>query len=42
MHWKSEYHLGILGSAIIIAVAIDRFNEKFRLRRLAGQSRVAV
>ncbi len=36
MHWESEYRLGIVGSAIIVAVAIDRFNDKLRLRRIGG------
>jgi ribose/xylose/arabinose/galactoside ABC-type transport system permease subunit len=36
LHWKTEYQLIIVGSAIIIAVAIDSISEYFRQRRLAG------
>jgi ribose/xylose/arabinose/galactoside ABC-type transport system permease subunit len=36
LHWKTEYQLIIVGSAIIVAVAIDSISEYFRQRRLAG------
>lgn len=36
LHWKTEYQLIIVGSAIIIAVAIDSISGYFRQRRLAG------
>jgi ribose/xylose/arabinose/galactoside ABC-type transport system permease subunit len=36
LHLKTEYQLIIVGSAIIIAVAIDSISEYFRQRRLAG------
>ena len=35
MNWKQEYRLIIIGSAIIIAVAIDRISDYLRQRRLA-------
>jgi ribose/xylose/arabinose/galactoside ABC-type transport system permease subunit len=36
LHWKTEYQLIIVGSAIIIAVAIDSISGYFRRRRMAG------
>jgi ribose/xylose/arabinose/galactoside ABC-type transport system permease subunit len=36
MHWKTEYNKIIVGSAIIVAVAIDHFSDYLRQRRLAG------
>jgi ribose/xylose/arabinose/galactoside ABC-type transport system permease subunit len=36
LHWKIEYQKIIVGSAIIVAVAIDKFSEYLRQRRLAG------
>jgi len=36
LHWKTEYQLIIVGSAIIVAVAIDSISEYVRQRRLAG------
>ena len=33
MRWPSEYRLGIVGSAIIVAVGIDRLSETMRARR---------
>jgi ribose/xylose/arabinose/galactoside ABC-type transport system permease subunit len=35
-----DYQLGIVGAAIIIAVAIDRFSEYLRDRRLAGTKKL--
>jgi ribose/xylose/arabinose/galactoside ABC-type transport system permease subunit len=35
LHWNQEYSQIIIGSAIIIAVAVDRLSEFFRNRRLA-------
>jgi ribose/xylose/arabinose/galactoside ABC-type transport system permease subunit len=35
MHWNAQYSQIIIGSAIIVAVAIDRFSEIYRQRRLA-------
>ena len=37
LHLKQEYNLIIVGSAIIIAVSIDRVSEYLRARRLARQ-----
>jgi ribose/xylose/arabinose/galactoside ABC-type transport system permease subunit len=37
MHWNAQYSQIIIGSAIIVAVAIDRFSEHYRQRRLAGR-----
>jgi len=34
LHWPQEYSQIIIGSAIIIAVAVDRLSEYFRDRRL--------
>jgi ribose/xylose/arabinose/galactoside ABC-type transport system permease subunit len=36
LHWKTEYQLIIVGSAIIVAVAIDSISGYVRQRRLAG------
>ncbi len=36
MHWKQEYQKIIIGSAIIVAVAIDRFSEYLRMQRMRG------
>jgi ribose/xylose/arabinose/galactoside ABC-type transport system permease subunit len=36
LHWKIEYQKIIVGSAIIVAVAIDKISEYLRQRRLAG------
>lgn len=36
LHWKVEYQKIIVGSAIVVAVAIDKFSEYLRQRRLAG------
>ena len=36
LHLQEEYRLIITGIAIIIAVALDRFSEYVRERRLAG------
>jgi ribose/xylose/arabinose/galactoside ABC-type transport system permease subunit len=36
MHWPQEYRKIIIGGAIIIAVAIDRFSEHLRARRRRG------
>jgi len=35
LHWNAQYSQIIIGSAIIVAVAIDRLSEHFRRRRLA-------
>jgi ribose/xylose/arabinose/galactoside ABC-type transport system permease subunit len=35
LHWNAEYSQIIIGSAIIVAVAIDRLSEHYRKRRLA-------
>lgn len=35
LHWNLQYSQIIIGSAIIVAVAIDRLSEHFRRRRLA-------
>jgi ribose/xylose/arabinose/galactoside ABC-type transport system permease subunit len=36
LHWKTEYQKIIVGSAIIVAVAVDKISEYLRQRRLAG------
>jgi ribose/xylose/arabinose/galactoside ABC-type transport system permease subunit len=36
LHWKTEYQMIIVGSAIIVAVAIDSISSYLRQRRLAG------
>jgi ribose/xylose/arabinose/galactoside ABC-type transport system permease subunit len=36
LHWKTEYQLIIVGSAIIVAVAIDSISGYFRRKRMAG------
>jgi ribose/xylose/arabinose/galactoside ABC-type transport system permease subunit len=36
MHWPQEYRKIIIGGAIIVAVAIDRFSEHLRSRRHRG------
>jgi ribose/xylose/arabinose/galactoside ABC-type transport system permease subunit len=41
LHWKTEYQKIIVGSAIIIAVAIDNISEYLRQRRLAGAKAIA-
>jgi len=35
LHWNAQYSQIIIGSAIIVAVAIDRLSENYRRRRLA-------
>ena len=39
LHWPQEYSQIIIGSAIIVAVGIDRFSEAVRQRRLARAGR---
>jgi ribose/xylose/arabinose/galactoside ABC-type transport system permease subunit len=39
MGWKQEYQRIIIGSAIIVAVAIDRFSEYLRVQRMLGSRR---
>jgi ribose/xylose/arabinose/galactoside ABC-type transport system permease subunit len=41
LHWDQEYSQIIIGSAIIVAVGVDRFSEYFRNRRMARQGRQA-
>jgi predicted ABC-type sugar transport system permease subunit len=36
LHRKIEYQMIIVGTAIIVAVAIDKISEYLRQRRLAG------
>jgi ribose/xylose/arabinose/galactoside ABC-type transport system permease subunit len=39
LHLEQEYRLIIIGIAIVVAVALDRFSEYLRQRRLAGARR---
>jgi ribose/xylose/arabinose/galactoside ABC-type transport system permease subunit len=39
LHVHKEDTMGIVGAAIILAVAVDRFSEEFRQRRLARQGK---
>ena len=41
LHLEQEYRSIIIGVAIIIAVALDRFSEYLRNRRLAGAKTIA-